>query len=222
MSTFFWLEWQRATNGYRICESLSDVFANMVDGLPEEENFFLEPVDDEIVIYRPAEDSPGLFMEFAHIEPTPAGVQQFANRHGFLWEKSKDQLEGELTISNWIKRSRRMRAAVEMWEIGRKRGNIATVIKAISQVSWPRGGVYLQAIGDDPMMATFHLKADNLYELMWLQFVWAVSQNVQVRRCAQCPSWFIHGPKTGRRETAVYCSTACRRAAAKTKKESKE
>ena len=222
MPTFFWLEWPRATNGYRICEPLPDVFAAEVHAPPDEEALFLKPVDDEIVIYRPAEEAPALFMEFAHIEPTSAGVQQFANRHGLLWEKSKEQLEGELTIGNWLKRSRRMRAAVEMWEIDRKRGKIATVIKAISQVSWPRGGVYLQAIGDNPMMATFHLKADNLYELMWLQFVWATSQNAQVRRCAQCPSWFIFGPKTGRRESAVYCSTVCRRAAAKVKKESRK
>ena len=222
MPTFFWLEQQRATNGYQICESPSDVFANMVDGLPEEENFFLEPVDDEIVIYRPAEDAPGLFMEFAHIEPTPAGVQQFANRHGLLWEKSKGQLEDKITIGTWIKHCRRMRAAVEMWGIDRKSGNIAPIIKGISQVSWPRGEVHLQAIGDDPMMATFHLKADNLHELMWLQFAWAVSQNAQVRRCAHCPSWFLHGPETGRRETAVYCSTVCRRAEAKVKKESRK
>ena len=222
MPTFLWLEWQRASNGYQICESLSDAFSNFVDGLPEEENLFLGPVDDEIVIYRPAEDSPGLFMEFAHIEPTPAGVLQFANRHGLLWEKPKGQLEDEITIRTWVKHSRRMRAAVEMWEFDRKRGKIPTVIKAISQVSWPRAGVHLEPIGDNPMMATFHLKAENLHELMWLQFAWAVSQNAQVRRCAQCPSWFLHGPETGRRETAVYCSTVCRRAAAKGKKESRK
>ena len=218
MPTFLWLEWQRAINGYLICEPLPDVFAAEADAPPDEEAFYLWPVDDEIVISRPAEESPGLFMEFAHIEPTSAGVQQFGNRHGLLWEKPKGQLEDEITIGAWVKHSRRMRAAVEMWEFDRKRGKIPTVIKAISQVSWPRAGVHLQPIGDNPMMATFHLKAENLHQLMWLQFAWAASQNAQVRRCAWCPSWFLYGSKTGRRESAVYCSTVCRRAAAKVKK----
>ena len=150
------------------------------------------------------------------------GVQQFANRHELLWEKPKGQLEDEMTIGDWLKYSRRMRSGVQMWEASRKDGNIAPLIEAISARPWLQAGVYLRPVAEYPMRASVHLKTDDLHEAMWLQFVGAVSMDAQLRRCAQCPSWIMYGSGTGRRESAVYCSTACRRAAAKAKKESKK
>ena len=221
MPGLLWLEWWRCPSGYRICEPEPDFFDSEEDQEVDEGDFFLEVEDDETVSYRPMEEFPGLFMEFAETEQTPDGVKGFADKFGLLWETPARQLEDEMTIYDWCKYIRRMRNAVDMWADQRKRGSIGDLIEAISERPFAQAAIYLKGV-DDPMRGGLYFKPANLHDGMWIQFIAAVGQNAQLRRCAQCPSWIVFGIGTGRRESAKFCTSACRRAAWKEEKESRK
>ena len=226
MPGLLWLEWERCPKGYSLCEPLPDFFDIGKDREVDEGDCFLKAESKKIVNYRPMEKFPGLFMEFSRVEETPAGVQQFANRHGLLWRLPKDTLEDAVTIEQWCMHIRRMRYAVEVWEEQRGRGNIGGLIDVFSEqspklVPWVEADICLRAV-DDPMQAGLYLKPTSLHDAMWGQLMEAMAENAQLRPCAQCPSWIIYGPKTGRRESAKFCSSACRRAAWKEAKESRK
>ncbi|MCH7775749.1 MAG: hypothetical protein IH878_04295 [Gemmatimonadetes bacterium] len=230
MPGLLWLEWQRAAKGYSICEPVPDFFDIGKDREVDEGDCFLKANSKKTVNYRPMEKFPGLFMEFAHTEQTPAGVQQFANRHGLLW-KLFEEMDGEdpVRIHDWCRYIRQMGNAVEIWEKQRENGNIGDLIQVFSdQTEFSRAmttqirvraDICLRPV-DDPMRAALYLRPVSLHGAMWAQLMEAMADNAQLRRCAQCPSWIIYGPKTGRRESAKFCSSACRRAAWKAKQES--
>ena len=231
MPGLLWLEWERAAKGYSICEPLPDFFDIGKDREVDEGDCFLKVKSKKIVNYRPMEKFPGLFMEFAHTEQTAAGVQQFANRHGLLWRLPKDMLEDAVTIREWCRYIRRMQNAVNIWTEQREAGDIGNLIEVFSEQTDRslamtaqfrfEADMHLRAV-DDPMQAALYLKPRSLHGAMWGQLMEAMADNAQLRRCAQCPSWIIYGPKTGRRESAKFCTSACRRAAWKEEKESRK
>lgn len=214
-----WLEWERAAKGYRICEPEPYFFETQEDREVDDESFFLAPKDDEIVTYRPMDQFPGLFMEFAHTEQTLDGLKGFADKFGLLQRTPNLRAEYGMKIFEWRLEVRQMRRATNMWAEERKGGSIARLIKIFSERAIAGTGVFLRAV-EDPMRAEVYIKPSNLQEAMWMQLVTAIANNSQLRRCAQCPSWIVYGSGTGRRESAKFCSSACRRAAWKAGKES--
>ena len=232
MPGLLWLEWERCPKGYSICEPLPDFFDIGKDREVDEGDCFLKAESKKIVNYRPMEKFPGLFMEFAHTEQTAAGVQQFANRHGLLW-KLFEEMDGEdpVMIHQWCRYIRQMGSAVKHWEEQREAGDIGNLIQVFSEQTElslamttqirVQADICLRPV-DDPMRAALYLRPVSLHGAMWGQFMEAMADNAQLRRCAQCPSWIVYGPKTGRRESAKFCSSACRRAAWKAEKESKK
>ena len=135
MPGLLWLEWERCSKGYSICELLPDFFDIGKDREVDEGDCFLKANSKKTVNYRPMEKFPGLFMEFSRVEETPVGVQQFANRHGLLWRLPKDMLEDPVTLHHWWRFIRRMRHAVEVWEEQRGGGNIGGLIGVFSEQS---------------------------------------------------------------------------------------
>lgn len=224
MPDLLYLEWGRAAHGYNIAEAAPDFFDIENDEEADESDMYLEMNDPEIVIYRPLEEYPALFMEFAYTEQTAEGVNAFADKFGLLWWKPGDRrgLDDELSIYDWLKRIRRVRAAVDFWQEGRERGSLGPLIEGFAQRTPASVEVVLQPVLDDPMRAALRLTPPDLDSAMWLQFAQAVSNNTQLRCCARCPTWFAYGTGTGRRGSANYCSAACRKAAWKAEKERKK
>ena len=232
MPGLLWLEWERCSKGYSICEPVPDIFDTGKDREIDEGYCFLKVKSKKTVSYRPMEKFPGLFMEFAHTEQTPAGVQQFANRHGLLWGLMEEmQGEDPVRIHDWCRYIRQMGNAVERWEEQRESGNIGDLIQVFSDRSELslamttelriKADIYLRPV-DDPLRAALFFRPFTLHGAMWAQLMQAMADNAQLRRCAQCPSWIIYGSGTGRRESAKFCTSACRRAAWKEEKESRE
>ena len=134
-------------------------------------------------------------------------------------------------MHEWWRYIRRMQNAVEVWTEQREAGDIGNLIEVFSDQTElslamttqirVQADICLRPV-DDPMRAALYLKPASLHDAMWGQLMEAMADNAQLRRCAQCPSWIIYGPKTGRRESAKFCTSACRRAAWKEEKESRK
>ena len=77
-------------------------------------------------------------------------------------------------------------------------------------------------LAKDPLRAEIYLRPDSLIFGIWLQFLECVANNARLKQCARCQKWIAYGSGTGRRESAKFCSSACRRLAWKTEQELKE
>lgn len=59
------------------------------------------------------------------------------------------------------------------------------------------------------------LGVNNLYDFMMMECAFAALVGAKAATCPQCGNLYLTGPLTGRRSTSVYCSDACRVAAAR-------
>ena len=218
MPNLLWLEWEKAADGYRI-EGPEPDFLEPEEGEEwDEDDAYLMPNSDKIVSYRPLEQHPALFMEFAHTEQTPEGVKAFADKYGLLSERRE---MGDEPLYEWYKEIRRMRGGIEFWDQNRKRGDLVPLVEAFNRRRRIRVEVVLKKSGD-PSRASLHITPDYLLSAMWLQFAQSVSTNAHLRCCAWCPTWFVFGTGTGRRKSAHYCSDKCRKAAHRHQKEAEK
>lgn len=155
------------------------------------------------VITRPLDNFPALFKQFAETPKTPEGVREFANRFGMLDEGSDE------SFSIWYEQIDAMRDGLAKVESGAWQeapegyGTIASKFVDV---------VLINEIGRSRPSLKFRPR--NLLAAMRLQFALWVSSppGVKLRQCAWDGLWFMYGPGTGRRETAVYCSPKCQKA----------
>lgn len=231
------LEWQRDLDGYDLMvldpstvdfefqgEEIDDIpFA--MEGAPPETQLLIDklelgflkaqwqretllvPPERAVRRYNPLEEFPALFMEFAYIELAPAAVKVFADAYGLLHTR-----QGVEAIEDWYSEIRGMHTAVRMWRDAKNRDDRRKFVEAFNNRDRSNIHVLLEShIGVEH--PTLHIKPNDLLSAMWLQLAQAVSANLNLRRCAQCPAWFTYGTGTGRRKSAHYCSDRCRKAA---------
>ena len=167
----------------------------------------LIPTGRDTLRYWTLDDHPALFHEFADLKCSPSSVKAFADKYGLLTDD-----EAGAQMSTWNERIKRMRRAVALWDKGKKTGDLSELIEMFNE--GPRG---ISFIGLAPTVAperpALHITPRHLLAGMWLQFGQAVSANMQLKRCLQCPTWFAYGTGTGRRKSGLYCSDRCRKAA---------
>lgn len=216
-----WLEWEKSAAGYRISKPEPSSFDAEEDREPDTYDIFLTPKHDDTVRYRPFEENSALFMELAEVSQTPEGVNAFADRFGLLLESPKEKFKDSLPIYAWLKIIKRIKSAVDLWRGLQERGNIEYLIEILSREAAFPATMYLRLV-NDPLRAEIHLRPDSLITGIWLQFLEAVANNANLRRCERCEKWIAYGSGTGRRETAKFCSSACRRAAWKDEQESRK
>ena len=183
------LRWERDPDGYHV------------------QGIRLVAVGDRVLIYKPLDEYPALFREFADLKCSPASIKAFANKYGLLTND-----EAGAQRSTWYERIKRMRESVALWKKGKKTGDLSEFIEMFNK--GPRG---ISSIGlvptVDPERPDLHIVPRDLLAGMWLQFGQAVSANMQLKKCLQCPTWFAYGTGTGRRKSGLYCSDRCRKAA---------
>jgi hypothetical protein len=200
-----WFEWQVDPNGYRF-ESTDQKTWRDPPEPHEPERLILVPDGFQSTRYHPLADHTALFRNFADVDPSPEGVQAFANRYGLL---KKPEEEGP--IATWYDRIRRMKNAVNLWEKGRVEGNMRPVIDYFAKGQRAVSEVRLTHVPGkkDPSL---NFVPGHLLAAMWLQFGQAVSSSANLRSCTWCSTWFVFGTGTGRRKSAHFCSDNCRKA----------
>jgi hypothetical protein len=168
----------------------------------------IEAMSQRFEPYRPAQ-FPVLFQMFADTPPTAEDAVNFSSKFGVLGGTGLSINIFNTSLSEFINFQTSLReaidaATVEDWprlvelfnsrEFGR--GRIQSRLTHI-----PRGKVGLVFV------------PTNLIQFLWLQFALHVGSDAKLLRCERCNAPFRVGPATGRRETAKFCSNACKVAA---------
>jgi hypothetical protein len=80
-------EWPVASRGYRLVKT------EVADSVEPPELFYVvTPIEGPALKRRALDEFPGLFKEFASIEPSPEGVLAFASKFGLLQEDRENEL----------------------------------------------------------------------------------------------------------------------------------
>jgi hypothetical protein len=163
----------------------------------------LAPVSDKTERIKPLRESEALFMEFSELS-SPPKIVEFASRNGLLLH-----LERWESLRDWQKEITTFRKAVKHWRDAQKTDDYDRLIPAIRLPDLSAALAPARA-GGPPFL---QLKPKTLLDCLWVRFAQAIAASSQLRRCAECPTWFVFGTGTGRRKSAHYCSDRCRKAA---------
>lgn len=204
-------------------ESLSPEVARLVNRIrhpglglaPEKEmpQIFLVARGNATLRYRPLDQYPGLFREFADLDQTPESAKTFADKYGLLLPGTSTALLNE----EFYAFIGRMWYFVTTWGKALESGDWKQFLELYNAFGGRSTGPHLkQSPGIN--RPALHIAPENLFTAMWLQLGQAVSTNLNLRRCTWCPTWFFYGVGTGRRKSAHYCSDRCRKAAHKARK----
>ena len=211
-------EWFKDPEGYQIVETKEET-----GWKPQ---LFIRPRSKRRTQYRPLDNHPALFREFAETAENPEAILGFANKFGLLTHPPEDESSdhfGMTDLSTWYGIIWEMKGVIAEWELGRRQGDVVQTIESFSSLEWswfdqmPLVEVRLSASAD-PVRPFLSLVPSTLMAAMWIQFAQAVASGIQLRRCAVCPTWFVFGTGTGRRNSANYCSDRCRKAAHRARK----
>ena len=220
------LEWQARRDGYQVQEqpAVPDIGASAGP--------YLIPIGRSGFIYRPMEEHPSMFREFADLEPTPEAVVSFANKYGapigdfghYKYTEGFPQTAEPLVTREEIYRGnylehiygyiQDMQKAVERYESGDLDGLITPSSLASADLKFDRV--------EGRETPNLFIQPRTLKDAMWFQFARTVAGGIQIRKCSQCPAWFPFGTGTGRRKSALYCSDRCRKAAHEKRRRSRK
>ncbi len=196
--------WQRCFDGYEIAEERLTFEAGVLGPSTDP---VIKPRTDRMETFRPFEIHGVLFRRFAALDSSASDtsveeILGFAQCYGLL----TDPREAERPAV-WTSGIDTMQAAIRMWDEGYQE----EVVHAFNDLKLGRVDVRLVRIpGADRPQVEFDPRS--LLNAMLLQFAFAVSGRERHKACLWCKTWFAHGPGTGRRETAIYCSAKCQKA----------
>ena len=223
-------EWGRCPDGYELVRPpprlrIRDPFPSVrmvtltqwtVPGAP---NLFIKAKSARFERYRPLDRCPVLFDRFSKCPATADGMLAFCNEFGFLGTSYKDSRMGDqasIIIGDLLAHHEQMRSALSSFE----RGNSSRLVEACNEGGLAASRIELRK--DRQGRLSIVLAPLNLIQAMWLQFARYAGSETRLMRCASCNGAIIVGPGTGKRNTSKYCSDACRVAAFKARKRSRE
>jgi hypothetical protein len=188
-------EWAVASKGYTIIENEAGDCPRVV------------PLSGPLRPTQPLQQYPGLFKQFAKLEPTAAGVIRFANRFGLL--QSDPNQNG---LSDWFTSARDFAelANSTSWSQGR-----TSSLNRINEIVRTSVITEIARVG-------LVLKPRSLLSAMALQLgYWLQCSDDRIGQCAECGNTWLIGPNTGHRVSRKYCSRNCNDAARYRRKKAK-
>lgn len=216
-------EWERCIDGYRLTEDRTDVLS----------------VSNRAEKYRPTA-FPTLFRVFADQPATAEGALDFIGKFGLLGHYTvKNYKAGGVIISKegltaadtedgrfekyinepvayFIEAQRSIKDAICLFE----NKDLVGLVKAFNRDF--TAGQLRPRLRDRPFgRVALVFRPITLLQFMWLQFGMFTGSGNRLLRCERCNAPFIVGAGTGRRETAKFCSNACKVAAFRARNESK-
>ncbi len=161
--------------------------------------------------YRPLQDEPGLFREFAETVIVPSDFQQFANRYGPLVSDEKD-LDSALHALDAAGALRSILAIIDY------SGDRQALARAADQFNHSVSGIKFMARVTVPEEGrpTIELDPGSLEAVLWFQLAGQITNGTAFRRCLNCPKSFPYGRTSahpGSRAATkrkLYCSDRCR------------
>ena len=203
MADLIFFEWERDKQGYGIATAPNRYPGSTYNDPPGR---YLMPGGTASERYRPLEDFPGLFIEFAALEPSPKGVVEFCSKYGHPEsDKYWDETPEGRRVDRICFEIEQMKTAVDLWISGDVSGLAGFLL-----VREPQASIKFRAIPGEKWPSLI-IQPNSLLDGMWLQFMQAASEHRKFQKCAACPTWFAYGKGTKRRNTAIYCSDRCRK-----------
>jgi hypothetical protein len=201
-------EWSRCRDGYRIRAQPKP--------RSRESALIIESASANYELYRPTE-FPALFQVFADAPSTPEGILDFTNKYGGLGSGGlplfmhTDFKSEEIFIDEALLRQEHLRRAIALADVGD--WDALAELYNSDYGPFPMRGAIRTKLRPKP-----HAKPELVYEptslgqFLWLQFGQYVTADAKLLRCECCKTPFLVGPGTGRRDTAKFCSNACKAA----------
>ena len=200
MSGLMSLLWERSIEGYEI----SEVGNNMTikpRGLRTEK---YDP-------FRIGSDGNVLFQKFVNLIPPDTNSDKpdkelwlsFANNFGLLFTAGDEEDWHE-----WNCEIEHLQLAVDMW----RNNELKDVVESFRTRRNNYGSVSVNLeFRPGIERPTLRFSPPNLLEALWIQFAESVATDRQIKFCKFCNDPFEFGAGTGRRSTAIYCSTKCQK-----------
>jgi len=190
-------EWAVASKGYTIVENDAADCQLVI------------PLNGPSHVTHPLQQYPGLFKQFAKLEPTADGVVRFANRFGLL-QSGRNQ-NG---LANWFTRSKDFAELANGASANWAEGSLSSLTRINETV---RTGVLTEITKGGLVLRPCSLLAAMALQLgFWLQ-----SSDDRIGQCAECGTTWLIGPDTGHRVSRKYCSRNCSDAARYRRKKAK-
>ncbi len=214
MSELFHFEWYVDQDGYEAvsAEDLPEGVRRPVlqaPTLPAGQGFYLKRKGGPLRTYRPLEEHPALFRQFAYLSRTPQAFLEFANEFGFLGVDCSEHPES----ATWLEHSPYWHTHVQGFLYiveGIDRDEKHSIASIFNQYVAPDMTVRIEAA--TAKRSALQVVPLNLIAAMWLQIAGELTDGTTFRKCDWCPTWFPYGPGTGHRETRRFCSPRCRKA----------
>jgi len=187
-------EWGRCIDGYRVVKDSrgdQDVIA----------------VSTRFELYRPVE-FPVLFQTFADTPADVGGALNFVNKFGALGGLGNIR-QGNEQFHSFIEFQSSLRQAIDLAQAA----DWAGLIECYNKNQFGRGRLNSQLCHQPFGKVALVFVPTNLIQFLWLQFALHVGSDAKLLRCERCGAPFRVGTGTGRRDTAKFCSNACKVAA---------
>lgn len=197
-------------------------------------SYVVTPNDGPVLRKRAFDEFATLFLDFAKIEPSPAGVLAFAGKFGLL------QQDRENELVYWLQYQRDFTELIAL----KDRAKFHDRMAAEEERPLPETCLKLNrfdgleiALLDSQLSALervnriFHtgitariiwgagasgivVQPTSLLATMALQLgLWLAAETEYIGQCHKCGATFEYGPGTGRRASRRYCSLKCQEAA---------
>ncbi|HEV3194234.1 MAG TPA: hypothetical protein VGY54_27200 [Polyangiaceae bacterium] len=167
--------------------------------------------------YEPCKvPSSALFRTVVDFPRTPDGMVSLSNAYGLIndtkYEGQRGTPTSEATLLDELTTQHVALAnAIALLERGRRQELVQYFNRSWGDRSW---GVCRHELRLDPDGRIYRvLVPRNLIHALWMQFAAHVESDAKLVRCGRCGQWFRTGTGMGRRDTAKWCSKACKQAA---------
>ncbi len=214
MAGLFDFEWYLDQHGYEAvsAEKLPEGMERPILENPPKTGWVLRRKGGPLRRYRPLEEHPGLFRRFAYLPEEPQAILDFANEFGILGvgltEPPEDPDWEELSLW-WLTHIRGLRFAVEAIDTG----DAALMASTFNDYVGPKTAAMTARIeAVHGKRSRLQVTPTTLLSAMWFQVAGELTDGIRFKKCKWCPAWFPYGPRTGHRETKVFCSDRCRKA----------
>ena len=186
-------DWVVASKGYTIVEQEKAVYR-------------IFPLKGSVyAVTRPFHQFPGLFKQFAVLEPTSKGVVSFANKFGLLGNEKNGA-----DLDSWFQ------YASEFNELIESKSNTNATPWSECRLPAPISINRVLQTGITTEISEFGIvvRPHSLLAAMALQLgLWFGTHDDRIGQCVECGATWVFGPGTRHRVSRQYCSTSCQDAA---------
>jgi hypothetical protein len=165
----------------------------------------------KITRYRPLEQYPALYAEFAKLDGCEQSCLQFAKTYGLLFTDAHapGRLNELETLGRWNSYIQGIKEIIHLCELSRRNPAEAFRQFGNQKIELLFDGRIDLSIKGSSSPATLDMRAVNLISAIEMQAVASILANRKSVQCIECSTWFEIGGGA-RRSQSKFCSVRCK------------